>query len=150
MKSFPANFTLNSPNTAFVSYGMPAMMLAALVICCNVALNNGGAAWLLPAFVGVVGLIIFDLSRKIKFVEYRDGNFIITGFMKTITVPGSHLFSLTDDWAGRSPAILLCFQPPTSLGPVVIVMPPRRQFHQIADIVRQMVIANQADRGAWP
>jgi hypothetical protein len=107
--------------------------------------------WIGAIFWSVLCVFWVIWSRPIKLVTVEGDYFIISNYFTSRRVPVAHLADITENYSGRTPTIILYFEPPTPFGKRVRIIPPqglfiydRKSFDEVAAFLRS--VANDRER----
>lgn len=83
-------------------------------------------------------------TLPIKKVVLRGTEFVVSNYLRDISVPVSTLVRINEDRENRTPNIAMYFDPPTAFGPKIRVVTPMGQseFDRIAGLLRDIIATN--------
>ena len=106
--------------------------------------SHGGERYLLAGICVAASIGLLWWSLPIKEVWYRDGHFVISNYVREVTVPASHLSHIDESSMNRTPNILMFFNPPLPFGKKVRLIPPLGEFEEKAALLRDLLRTKKA------
>ena len=137
---------LSSSFTLAAKWILPASFLLGWPLWVWGALRGPSGEWIGAIFWSVLCVFWVIWSRPIKLVTVEGDYFIISNYFTSRRVPVAHLPDITENYSGRTPTIILYFEPTTPFGKRVRIIPPqglfiydRKSFDEVAAFLRSVV-----------
>lgn len=134
---------LSSSITPFTKFILPGLFIAGCPAWIAVAAHQ--QQMMVVAIIWHCGCaFLLWWTFPIKKVTLVDDHFVISNYRREIRVPTSQLVRVHEERWNRTPSITLFFDPPTSFGKKIRIIPSielfsRREYDRVAELLRGML-----------
>ncbi len=137
---------LSSRMTPFSKFVLPGIFLAALPVWLF-QIQDPKFGYVPAVFWTAACVFLLWWTMPIKQVSLRGDKFIVSNYLKEVSVPVSSLVRIREDRWNRTPNIALFFDPPTPFGRKIRIVVPwnfigSREFDRIAKILHGIIENN--------